>query len=355
MSQREEFQRTIGYGEAAIGQLRRNEIAAYPRNYELWYTYCAGFNHALNRAVNDILRLRGRITAEEAHAVYSQFLAPSRLGDRIEEVGGKIADEIEEVVGVIGKTINANASYCESLSGASSELARTTDTNRVASIVQSLIAATRDTEATNRHLEVQLAESRKQIAELQQSLDAIRYESLTDELTTLANRKHFDQSIERAISQAEDSGEPFSLLITDIDHFKSFNDTYGHQTGDQVLRLVGLAVKQNVKGQDIACRYGGEEFGIILPRTGLEHATTVADHIRIAVMSKELVKRSTGENLGFITISIGVSTYVAGDTVQSIIERADSALYLAKRTGRNRVCTEVDLEAAEKRSAGRVA
>ncbi|WP_181703713.1 GGDEF domain-containing protein [Chthonobacter albigriseus] len=356
MSQAEEFHRTIGYGEAAMGQLRRNEIPAYPRNYELWYTYCAGFNHALNKAVNDILRARGRISLEEVNGVYGQFLAPSRLGDRIEEVGGKISDEINEVVGAVEKTIIATSRYCESLNGATNSLAQATERAQVVSIAKELIEATRQTEATNRVLEAQLADSRSQIADLQQSLDAIRYESLTDELTTLANRKHFDQSIERAVVNAEEANDSFSLLITDIDHFKNFNDTFGHQTGDQVLRLVGLAVKQNVKGQDIACRYGGEEFAIILPRTTLDHARTVADHIRVAVMSKELVKRSTGENLGYITISVGVSTWQAGDTVQSVIERADSALYLAKRTGRNRVCTERDLEIAERRKdTGRVA
>ncbi len=192
MSQRDEFQRTIGYGEAAIGQLRRNEIPAYPRNYELWYAYCAGFNHALNKAVNDILRARGAITADEIHAIYTQFLAPSRLGDRIEEVGGRISAEINEVVAAMEQTISANASYCDSLSGASTELSGATDASRIRSIVQSLITATRTTESANRQLETQLADSRKQIADLQQSLDAIRFESLTDELTTLANRKHFD-------------------------------------------------------------------------------------------------------------------------------------------------------------------
>lgn len=352
MSQRDEFQRTIGYGEAAIGQLRRNEIPAYPRNYELWYSYCAGFNHALNKAVNDILRARGAITTDEIHAIYTQYLAPSRLGDRIEEVGGRISEEINEVVAAMESTISANADYCASLSGASTELSGATDVTRVRTIVQSLINATRLTETTNRQLELQLADSRKQIADLQQSLDAIRFESLTDELTTLANRKHFDQTIERAVNQAREADIGFSLLITDIDHFKTFNDTYGHQTGDQVLRLVGLATKQNVKGQDIACRYGGEEFAIVLPQTNLDQARTVAEHIRVAVMSKELVKRSTGENLGFITISVGVSTFKGGDTVQTMIERADSALYLAKRTGRNRVCTERDLEISDRRSIG---
>lgn len=356
MSQREEFQRTITYGEAAIGQLRRNEIPAYPRNYELWYTYCAGFNHALNKAINDILRTHARITLDEVNAVYGQFLAPSRLGDRIEEVGGKISDEIDEVVQAVEKTIAQNALYCDSLNDGSNQLEVATEHARITAIVRDLITATRTAEATHRTLEAQLAESRRQITEMQQSLDAIRFESLTDELTTLANRKHFDQSVERAVINAAEADDGFSLLITDIDHFKNFNDTFGHQTGDQVLRLVGLAVKQNVKGQDIACRYGGEEFAIILPRTTLDHARTVADHIRVAVMSKELVKRSTGENLGYITISIGVSTWKSGDTAQTVIERADSALYLAKRSGRNRVCTEQDLLIDDKRrEPGRVA
>jgi diguanylate cyclase len=107
---------------------------------------------------------------------------------------------------------------------------------------------------------------------LQSSLEAIRYESLIDELTTLNNRKHFDNSLEKVIRNSIESGRGFALLMTDIDHFKKFNDTYGHQTGDQVLRLVALSVKQNISSQDIACRYGGEEFAIILPHAGLDEA-----------------------------------------------------------------------------------
>ena len=133
-------------------------------------------------------------------------------------------------------------------------------------------------------------------------------------------------------------------MMTDIDHFKNFNDTYGHLTGDQVLRLVAMSVKQNVKGQDIAARYGGEEFAVVLPNTVLRSAITVADHIRRAVMTKELMKRSTGEHLGRVTISIGVATLHKGDTAQTLIERADACLYAAKRNGRNRVICETDPE-----------
>ena len=130
----------------------------------------------------------------------------------------------------------------------------------------------------------------------------------------------------------------------DIDHFKSFNDTYGHLTGDQVLRLVAISLKQTIKGQDITARYGGEEFAVVLPNTGISQALTVADHIRRAVMAKELKKKSTGELLGRVTISVGVSILRRGDTTDSLIERADACLYTAKRNGRNRVICETDSE-----------
>src|SRR6185312_8845299 len=129
---------------------------------------------------------------------------------------------------------------------------------------------------------------------------------------------------------------PVSLAMVDIDHFKAFNDTYGHVTGDQVLRLVAQCIKQNVKGQDIAARYGGEEFALILPNTALGQALTVAEHIRSSVTTKELMKRSTGEILGRITVSVGVAGWHYGETPQHTIERADACLYAAKRGGRDR-------------------
>ena len=143
--------------------------------------------------------------------------------------------------------------------------------------------------------------------------------------------------MEKAIAEALETNEAMSLMLTDIDHFKTFNDNFGHLTGGQVLRLVAMSVKHNVKGEDTTARYGGEEFAVILPNTILRAAVTVAEHIRRAVMAKELVKRSTGEHLGRMTISIGVATLRKGDTGQSLIERADTCLYAAKRHGRNRV------------------
>jgi diguanylate cyclase len=197
---------------------------------------------------------------------------------------------------------------------------------------------------TNKTLEDRLVLSKTEISNLQHSLEAIRAESLTDPLTGLGNRKYFDRAVEDAVALAIKEGGPLSLLMFDIDHFKSFNDNYGHLTGDQVLRLVAMSLRQTIKGQDITARYGGEEFAVVLPNTAMRQALTVADHIRRAVMAKELKKKSTGEILGRVTISVGVSILRPGDDTDSLIERADACLYAAKRSGRNRVICEADPE-----------
>ena len=185
----------------------------------------------------------------------------------------------------------------------------------------------------NQALEQRLNASKEEINQLQENLEVVRTESLTDPLTCLANRKHFDESLAQAIAEATERSEPLSLVMTDIDHFKTFNDTWGHLTGDQVLRLVAMSLKQNVKGQDIAARYGGEEFAVILPNTVLRSALTVADHIRRAVMSKELMKRSTGQNLGRVTISLGVATAAQGRH-RAVADRARRRLPLCGQAQR---------------------
>lgn len=344
MADKEDHLRTISYGESAIGYIRKNVLPAYPGSYELWYTYAAGYNQGLNRAINKTIQEKGRISSDEMLDLYKRFLSPARLGDRLDEVGAKVSNEVEEIVETLKLSADATSDYGTALEQAGAKISNVTDPDKLQMYVTHLVKSTQNAVSSNRKLESQLLESKKHIENLQSSLEAIRYESLTDELTTLNNRKHFDNSIEKVIRQSGETAQGFCLLMSDIDHFKKFNDSYGHQTGDQVLRLVALAVKQHMKSQDIACRYGGEEFAIILPNVDIGEAARIADKIRTAVMSKELVKRSTGKNLGRITVSLGVSGYKPDDTSETLIARADEALYAAKKSGRNTVRTEEDLE-----------
>jgi diguanylate cyclase len=342
----DEHERTLAFAEIALGQIKSLRQTAIPRNYEIWYVYATGYNAALNKIINETLARNGKLTESDLEQIYDTYLSQLKASERIDKVGARVIGEIDDVMKLITEALGMSSNYGATLDSASSKLASVQTKEQLKPIVELLVKSTREMRETNKVLEERLTLSKGEIHELQHSLEAIRAESLTDPLTGLGNRKYFDRSIEVAVQEALESGEPLSLLMFDIDHFKSFNDSYGHLTGDQVLRLVGLSLKQTIKGQDITARYGGEEFAVVLPNTGLRQALTVADHIRRAIMAKELKKKSTGEILGRVTISVGVSMLKAGDDTDSLIERADACLYAAKRNGRNRVICEVDPEYA---------
>jgi diguanylate cyclase len=340
----DEHERTMALAEVALGQIKSLRQTAIPRNYEIWYVYATGYNAPLNKIINETLARNGRLTEADLEQIYETYLSHLKTTDRIDKVGARVIGEIDDVMTLIEDALGMSASYDDCLSGATDKLPVARNSDQVKAIVETLMQSTHDMRETNKALQDRLSLSKSEISDLQQSLEAIRAESLTDPLTGLGNRKYFDRSIVVAVQNALASGEPLSLLMFDIDHFKSFNDSYGHLTGDQVLRLVGLSLKQTIKGQDITARYGGEEFAVVLPDTALRQALTVADHIRRAVMAKELKKKSTGEILGRVTISVGVSMLKPGDDTDSLIERADACLYAAKRNGRNRVICEADPE-----------
>ncbi|MBR1273036.1 GGDEF domain-containing protein [Bradyrhizobium sp. AUGA SZCCT0222] len=347
----DEHERTLAFAEVAMGQIKSLRQTAVPRNYEIWYVYATGYNAPLNKIINETLARNGRLSEADLEQIYETYLSHIKTSDRIDKVGARVIGEIDDVMTLITEALGMSASYDASLSGASQKLSTAQNRDQIKAVVDQLVKSTREMRDTNKALENRLSLSKSEISNLQHSLEAIRAESLTDPLTGLGNRKYFDRSIEMAVQAALVTGEPLSLLMFDIDHFKSFNDSYGHLTGDQVLRLVGMSLKQTIKGQDITARYGGEEFAVVLPNTALRQALTVADHIRRAVMAKELKKKSTGEILGRVTISVGVSMLKPDDDTDSLIERADACLYAAKRNGRNRVICEVDPEfAADSRS-----
>jgi diguanylate cyclase (GGDEF)-like protein len=165
-------------------------------------------------------------------------------------------------------------------------------------------------------------------------LEQVRRLAGSDALTGLPNRRHFEESLERELSRSSRTEQPVNLLMLDIDHFKKINDTYGHQTGDAVLRAVGRRLSETVRAEDVVARYGGEEFAIIMPNAATEDAVLLADRVLRAI---ELLVEVP------VTASIGIATYIrhAADA-NALIEAADKALYESKRTGRNRttVCAD---------------
>ncbi len=346
---RDEHERTLAFAEIALQQIKALNLPASPRNFEIWYQYATGYNPELNLFINQTLEQKGTLGEDDIDRIYDAFFSAGRVSDRIETLGTRMAGEIRQVLAMIDSAAGSANSYSasladasEKLQGESDRLQGGTDGGALRAVIERLVAGANEMESSNKKLEARLSASRREIEQLQRNLETVRNESLTDPLTALANRKFFDSEFGNAVAAAKERNEPLALLMSDVDNFKAFNDKYGHPTGDQVLRLVAMSVKQVVRDEDIAARYGGEEFAIALPRTALQPAVAIADHMRRAVMNKEMMKRSSGERLGRVTISIGVALLQPTDTPQSLIERADQCLYAAKGNGRNCVVCESD-------------
>lgn len=340
----QEFRRALGYANSAIDLLKRATIPPYPQFYELLYTYATGINPALNARINAIFR-DGHANADIAERLYNEFLKAQDADARISSVSERMSHRIVAIHDAIDTAMTTANAYSATLQVAGGDLgADQLDGVRLRELANTLLAETRRMQDANNLLEMNLAASRDDIEALQRDLDDVRREALLDPLTKVYNRKAFDDGLLRAIGRAQESGDHLCLMLIDIDHFKRFNDTWGHQTGDQVLRLVAMTLKSNIKGKDIAARYGGEEFAAVLPDTDLEGAMILADNIRKAIQAKELLKRSTNEKLGRVTASFGVALYRPEDTPSSLIERADRCLYAAKHRGRNLVVGENDLK-----------
>ncbi|MEM9538037.1 MAG: diguanylate cyclase [Cyanobacteria bacterium P01_E01_bin.42] len=168
--------------------------------------------------------------------------------------------------------------------------------------------------------------------------ESLKHQSIRDPLTNLFNRRYLEACLEREVRRALSSQQPLGIMMLDLDHFKRFNDTFGHEAGDAVLREMGLFVAKHVRGSDIACRYGGEEFTLILPEASLEASVTRAEQIRDGI--KHLNIQHRGQSLGPVTLSIGVAAFPEhGLSAEAVIQAADAALYEAKNSGRDRVVT----------------
>jgi diguanylate cyclase len=243
-------------------------------------------------------------------------------------------------MGFVQEAGDGNAEYGQALETFSGQLQEGKSAADMRGLVGAILAETKKMSERNDNLQSELIASTKEVTELRETINNARREALTDGLTGLANRKAFDEAISAMSIEAERDKSTLALLMLDIDHFKRFNDTYGHQLGDQVLRLVARTFTECIKGRDMAARYGGEEFAILLPQTQLQHAVKLSDNIRETVAKKRIVNRQTGQSLGQITLSVGVAIYRPGEPSADLIRRADEALYSAKRGGRNRVVYE---------------
>ena len=315
----------------ALEKIAALKLEPIPQVYELWFRYFQG-DPEIVRAIDAYTEPLDEVAC---HKLYKRFLSESARGDAIKTISDRIQQAITELVGTISSVQSITNDYGDSLVDVAEKIKNASTIEDLGNVVSSLVEDTKTMLERNQNLEFQLTTSSSQVAELKKNLDNVKKEALTDGLTGLPNRKAFDKQIRDWTEDASVADSDLCLLMMDIDHFKQFNDTYGHQTGDQVLRLVARTLIDGIKGRDFVARFGGEEFALIFPDTSLASAIRVADSLRHAVEGKEVINRNSNKSLGRITLSGGVAHYYKGESITNFIERADTALYEAKKHGRN--------------------
>jgi len=328
----------------ALAQMEGHKVWPTPLNFELWLHYLGDPNGALGQEIQRMLGAGEPFTEEASETLAQTYLPRARLTDEIRDAGAQLSKELKSVATAIATAQKTQEAYGRTLAVAGEGLDKADEAPAVRQLVETLSDATRKVQTDNARLEKRLQESTKEVNLLREHLEQVRRDAMTDALTTLANRKAFDEHLTRICAEADEAKAPVALALIDIDHFKRFNDTWGHQTGDQVLRYVASVIGRVANSPRIAARYGGEEFAIIFPseRTPLVEAALNA--IREEIGGRQLKRRSTNEDLGAITISAGVAQRRDGEDPTALMERTDAALYVSKRTGRNRVTNAETVE-----------
>lgn len=337
MASERDHRRACRCGEAALRELARLGLGPTPENYRIFYVHFAGENPALSRRLAQLSedgQPWDEARCAELHELFflraAEERALLRAGQRLNDLAGELG---REATGLGEGT----ARYGRSLTEANRGFDGLPGAERVAAIVAGMLAETGRMLEQAERVEGRLRASVAELDALRREVQVAWNEARTDGLTGLANRRHFDHALRAAAAEAAGHGPPPWLLLADIDHFKGFNDRFGHALGDQVLKLVAAVLRQNVKGKDLVARYGGEEFAVVLPAARLEDALTLAENLRELVATRQIRLKDSSRTLGRVTLSIGVADHRPPEPCSAWLARADDALYQAKGCGRNRV------------------
>jgi diguanylate cyclase len=343
---------TIGLADKAMEFIRALKLPGDPPSFEVWYTYAGRFIPSLNSAINDAIAdavAKGQaLSAGDVDNIYDRHFGAFRFGKELETIKGNVGAALDEAGTIIETAIGSAARYEDCLSHTQERLSGPREREPLSEVVDGLLEATRTATHESHRYKIELENARAEISDLRAHVEALKVESLIDPLTTLLNRRQFDRSLGDHVFQAAKTLSSLTLAMCDVDDFKAINDSWGHPMGDDVLRLIAQAIRENTRELDIAGRYGGDEFAMILPGTDRLVGEQIAQRICTAVSERELIQRSTGHSLGRVTVSIGVAQWKPNEATRELIERADACLYTAKRQGRNRVVGYKDVHEAER-------
>lgn len=336
-----DFEYVTSVAEMAMRAMAEHHVPPTPNNFQVWFRYGLGTPAELKRAIDILIGNKRKFDAITNRDLFVTYVGSQALDD---EAASNASQQLHSVMASAKQFLTAAIADNRSQIEAIGEVAHQSETGidprlLIESLMTELAkAATRATK-----LETGFVEKTRELDTIRDSLSKSEERARTDILTGLPNRRALDEFFRAAQIAAMEKGEPLSILLVDIDHFKTFNDSFGHGVGDQVLRLMAKVLRERLREIDLPARYGGEELIAVLPGADLVTCEAIAERVRRSISECRITRRSTGEVLPSITVSIGVGQFQPGESMSDLIERSDRALYLAKKNGRNRVVTENEL------------
>jgi diguanylate cyclase len=327
--------------ERANHYMAQHGVAPTPNNFAVWFNYSCNTKPELKRTIDILVAGKRRFDAATNRDLFSTYLAAGPASATVGDVPEQLKSVMAEAQRFVTQAIADNHTQIRAIGNVAEQAESGIDPRP---LVECLMDELAKAAARATKLEINLSETSRELDAIRESLDKAEQRANTDTLTGLPNRRALDEFLRTSQAAAMETGEPLSILLIDIDRFKKFNDNYGHGVGDQVLRLMAKALRDGVREKDLPARYGGEELIAVLPGAELATCEAIAQRIRRSVAECQITRRSTGDLLPGITVSVGVAQFRPGESMTQFLERCDGALYLAKRTGRNRVVTETRLE-----------
>ena len=252
-------------------------VVPMPESYTVWFEYVRGSNPRLKKAIGKLIEENKEFDHDTMHELHNNYILREMNNKVVEEASSRVQQIMAGVLSTIETSSADTSDYNEELEKYTEEL-QEVGGEEVKDIVDKLVEKTNELKSKGEKLATKLLESQSEVEDLRENLEEVSMQVNLDALTGIANRKAFDEALRLMMTEAKDTKKDLCLLVVDVDHFKKFNDTYGHLLGDQVLRIVANAMRDMVRGKDFVARYGGEEFVILLPETPPHGAKIVAEN-----------------------------------------------------------------------------
>jgi diguanylate cyclase len=324
-------------GHTALRELRQVEVWPTVLNFELWLHVLAEPESTLALEMKTLLGAGERITDAIAEDLCRAYLPRAKLEIQVGEAGEALNAHLGTVATTIDEARDTAGDFAAELERARRRLDDKPDRTELAKVVDGLAEATASARSNALRLEERLAESSAEVRKLREALEVTRREAATDGLSNLANRRAFDEELRRLFAGPDTQPEPLCLAFLDIDCFKTINDTWGRQTGDQVIRFVASVISEVGAPPRFVARFGGDEFAMMFVGEPVSEVEQQLGAMIAEIAARRLKRRDTNEPIGSVTLSVGLAERRPGETPTTLMERADQALYASKRAGRNRV------------------